>query len=289
MSYNILYRSMFVKLSDGRYIPMMEMGDNNVWECSYGRGKQKRVRSWSNINLYKGQKFFTKDEVKKCLDNWKGEVDKKIEEYRNRDDEWCRNAAEKANFGFFDAIAVYGKGGTWGTSWNDVKNIIMGGFKNCLSFEDAVKNCHLHISYWEKENPNDGMFACQKTKFFDTEDEMFAFINEKFGDKLDWHFVYKDYSADKEYKFRKAVIGFTKQNGNKCRRFKVVTLVDGQRKYLGVKDSVLTLVDSIEDAMWLTKWKSNDVDICDLMYRLFPNIEGGMRCLYENDVEKFRA
>ena len=29
MSYSILYRSMFVKMSDGRFIPMMEMGDNN--------------------------------------------------------------------------------------------------------------------------------------------------------------------------------------------------------------------------------------------------------------------
>lgn len=281
MSYSILYRSMFVKLSDGRYIPMMEMGDNNVWECSYrGSDKQKRARSWSNINLYNGKKFFTKDEVKKYLDNWKGEVDKKIDEYRNSDDEWCRNAAEKANFGFFDAIAVYGKGGTWGTSFNDVKNIIMGGFKNCLSFEDAVKNCHLRISYWEKSNSKESMLSCHKFATFKTEDEMFAFINEKFGDKLDWYFVYEVNYADKEYKFRKALSGFSKKNGAKCREFKVVTMIDGQRKYISFKDGVFTLVDSIEDAMLFNKWKSNGIELYEVAYKLFPNIEGGIRLLY---------
>ena len=59
MSYSILYRSMFVELSDGRFIPMMEMGDNNVWDCNYGRGRDRRSRSWSNINLVKGKKIYT--------------------------------------------------------------------------------------------------------------------------------------------------------------------------------------------------------------------------------------
>ena len=69
MSYSILYRSMFVKMSDGRFIPMMEMGHNNVWECNYGRGRNRRARSWSNIRLNKKQKFFTEEEIGRLHDS----------------------------------------------------------------------------------------------------------------------------------------------------------------------------------------------------------------------------
>ena len=44
MSYTILYRSMFVKVSNERYIPLYESGDNNVWEC----GLRRRARSWGH-------------------------------------------------------------------------------------------------------------------------------------------------------------------------------------------------------------------------------------------------
>ncbi len=44
MSYSILYRSMFVKVSSERYIPLYESGDNNVWECDLRR----RARSWQH-------------------------------------------------------------------------------------------------------------------------------------------------------------------------------------------------------------------------------------------------
>ena len=84
MSYSILYRSMFVKLSDGRFIPMMEMGDNNVWDCNYGRGRGRRSRSWSNINLNRGQKFFTEDEIKKFLEEWNNDFEAKRVEHTER-------------------------------------------------------------------------------------------------------------------------------------------------------------------------------------------------------------
>ena len=63
MSYSILYRSMFVKMSNGKYIPMMEMGDNNVWDCSYGRGCAKRSRSWCNINIVSGKIFYSHEDL----------------------------------------------------------------------------------------------------------------------------------------------------------------------------------------------------------------------------------
>ena len=94
MSYTILYRSMFVKLSNGKYIPMMEMGDNNVYEPSYGKGKAKRVRDWSNVNLCKGKKFFDEFELFNSLNIWNKNVEEKRTEYRNSDDDWKREVAD---------------------------------------------------------------------------------------------------------------------------------------------------------------------------------------------------
>lgn len=290
MSYSILYRSMFVKLSDGRYIPMMEMGDNNVYEPSYGRGKARRARSWSNINLNNGQKFFTKDEISACLDKWNADVELERERDRNSDDEWRRESAEKANFGYYDAISVYGKGSTWGTTFNDVRNIIMGGIKNCISFDDAVKKCRLHITYWEK-NDGDNYFPSQKSANFDTEEEMFAFINEKFGDRLGWYFVYGSFDANQHYNFKKAVSGFARHNGKKCRKFKLVTMVKDcdTKKYVTIKDGGFMLVDDIRDAVWFDKYVSNGLYISDVVYKLFPNIDGGLRALYEYEITKIGA
>ena len=103
MSYSILYRSMFVKLSDGRYIPMMEMGDSNVYDASY-RGKARRSRSWSNINLNRGQKFFTKDEIEKSLECWYNESEQKRDRDRNSDLDWERESAENASFGYYEYL-----------------------------------------------------------------------------------------------------------------------------------------------------------------------------------------
>lgn len=44
MSYTILYRTMFVKVDNDRFIPLYESGDNNVWECDLSR----RARSWGH-------------------------------------------------------------------------------------------------------------------------------------------------------------------------------------------------------------------------------------------------
>ena len=46
MSYTIFYRSMFVKTSDNKYIPIIEGGDNNCYEA----GSMRRARSWYSIS-----------------------------------------------------------------------------------------------------------------------------------------------------------------------------------------------------------------------------------------------
>ena len=85
---------MFVKLSDGRFIPMMEIGDSNVWDCNYGKGRNKRSRSWCNLVLNRNQKFFSEDEVKNLLEEWNKDFEKKRQLDLQSDEDWVRNSAE---------------------------------------------------------------------------------------------------------------------------------------------------------------------------------------------------
>ena len=190
MSYSILYRSMFVKMSNGKYIPMMEMGDNNIWDCSYGRGRAKRSRSWCNINIVSGKNFYSHEDLIKGLNDWKDECEQKRIRDLQSDKEWRINSAKNGSFGYYEGISVYGKN-TDNTTFNSVKNIVLSGVKMAVSFEDAVKYLNLHIVYYGKDNPEDKYDFAQKIIKFTTEEELYQIINEQFdGGKKKFYFCY---------------------------------------------------------------------------------------------------
>ena len=286
MSYSILYRSMFVKLSDGRFIPMMEMGDNNVYDASW-RGRARRSRSWSNMNLNKGQKFFTKEEIVKYLNEWNDECEQQRERYRNSDDAWQREHADKANFGFFEAIAVYGKGGTWGTKFNDVKNIVLSGINNAITVEEAVKNCGLKITYWQS-GEGISYFDRQQYVRFETEEEMFAIIEEKFSNS-GYYFVYNENNMmNKFYSMRKAMKGFLKLSGRKCEKFILCCSDNGykDKKYVAVDNNgVFYLTEDISKARMFNLYESNGVGISTLIYYLFKDVRS-IHYIYERELKK---
>ena len=283
MSYSILYRSMFVKLSDGRFIPMMEMGDNNVYDASY-RGKARRSRSWSNINLNRGQKFFTKDEIEKSLECWFNESEQKRDRDRNSDLDWARESAEKANFGFYEAVSVYGKGGTHGTSFKDVRNIVLSGVKNCISVEDAINKCDLKITYWKKEE-GDTAFSCQKYERFNTEEEMFKIINEKFGgDESGFSFIYNEnYLTSRCYDMRKAIRGFARGGKNKGKSF-IITCDkrdDDKKYYLNLGVTGFSLTENIAEATHFEKYKIGKISLTDIVFDEFKCVKA-LKCIYNN-------
>lgn len=281
MSYSILYRSMFVKLSDGRFIPMMEMGDNNVWDASY-RGKARRSRSWSNINLNRGQKFFTHEEIVKELDNWYNESEQKRDRDRNSGDEYDKNAAENASFGYYEAIAVYGKGRTHGTSFKDVRNIVLSGVKNCISVEDAIKKCGLEIIYWKKEE-GDTALTCQKYERFSTEEEMLNIINEKFGgEENKFHFIYNEnYLTNKCYDMCKAIRSFARGGKNKGKSF-IITCGkrdDDKNYYLNLGVTGFSLTENIAEATHFEKYKIGNLSLTDIVFDNFSDVNK-LECIY---------
>ena len=282
MSYSILYRSMFVKLSDGRFIPMMEMGDNNIWDCNYGRGRGKRSRSWSNINLNRGQKFFTEGEIKKFLEEWNNDFEAKRQKDLQSDEEWLKESAENANFGFYEAISVYGKGGTHGTAFKDVRNIVLSGVRNCISVEDAIKKCDLKITYWKKEE-GDTALTCLKYERFSTEEEMLNIINEKFGgDESNFYFIYNDnYLTSRCYDMCKAIRGFARCGKNKGKSF-IITCGkrdDDKKYYLNLGVTGFSLTENVTEATRFEKYKSGNLSLTDIVFDNFSGVNE-MKCIY---------
>lgn len=150
MSYSILYRAMHVKTSRG-ILPMVEIGDNNVWEA----GCQRRARSWYNLHVDNKVLFKDWEAINAAIETWNESYHKQQEEHRNSDVDWKRETAEN-NFGYFQSLAVYGKS-TWKTTFNDVRNLIKSGMKYMLTIEEAIASKQLYITGdWEggRQKPN---------------------------------------------------------------------------------------------------------------------------------------
>lgn len=152
MSYTILYRSMFVRLSDGRFIPMVEMGDNNVWEA----GNQRRARDWQQWHIGDRKAFpaYTKGEimadVERMIDHEKERVGKPYASYENKEGCYTEQEIEK-NFGYYSCIAIEGRHCN-DTSAQMVRNFFLKGFEQAVSFdEDSDLKMELH---WCTEYPH---------------------------------------------------------------------------------------------------------------------------------------
>lgn len=153
MSYTIMYRSMFVKMSDGKYIPLVEMGDNNVWEC----GNRRRARGWQQIIIDKQYKklAFSREEIMQHVENMidaeKKRVGKPYEDYEHKEGVYTEQEIEKC-WGYYSAIAISGNGHCNNTSAQQFRNFILKGFDQAVSFD---ADCGLVLDlHWCTEYPH---------------------------------------------------------------------------------------------------------------------------------------
>lgn len=152
MSYTILYRSMFVKLSDGRFIPMVEMGDNNVWEA----GNQRRARDWQQWHIGERKAFpaYTKEEiiadVERMINSEKHRVGQPYADYEHKEGVYTEQEIEK-RWGYYSGIAVAGRHCN-DTSAQQVRNFFLKGFEQAVSFdEDSDLKIVLHCAFWTEK------------------------------------------------------------------------------------------------------------------------------------------
>lgn len=232
MSYSIFYRAMHVKTTRG-ILPMVEIGDNNVYECCGGR----RARSW--YNLHADNKLLFKDwnAISEALETWNTSYHKAQEEHRNSDEEWKRETADYA-FGYFEGLAVYGKS-THKTSFNDVRNLIKSGIKYMLTIDEAIEKKRLYITGdwdggWQKPNI-----------LIENEDMLFEAL-----DKGKWIIFSR---VDDLYDEKKALALMAKPRGKKAYKVHIKD-IDGKVHYISMNDerNQFILVDTEDEAMPFT-------------------------------------
>ena len=174
MSYTIMYRSMFVRMSDGKYVPLVEMGDNNVWEW----GNRRRARSWQQLVIGKQYKrlAFSREEimqhVESMIDSEKERVGKPYADYEHKEGVYTEKDIEQ-RWGYYSGVAISGNGHCNNTSAQQFRNFILKGFDQAVSFEtDRELELDLH---WCTEYPH------WEHRYVKSEEELVQVWNELQG------------------------------------------------------------------------------------------------------------
>lgn len=148
MSYSIFYRAMFIRLSDGTFIPMIESGDNNVWDVD----RNRRSRSWSACRWN-----YETDEQKACYSLTQNEILdlayhnilKYLDQYAGKTRINGTTPYTKKeildDLGYFNCIKVSGREVT---SASRFMNFFKSGFRNAITFGEDI--CALSLSWYEK-------------------------------------------------------------------------------------------------------------------------------------------
>lgn len=142
---------MFVKMSDGKFIPQAEMGDNNVYDYG-GAGRGRRSRSWENCTYGSDTQkpSFTAEELTNQVKGWTEEkINKWKEHMASRRDDVTEEEIRK-HLGYYVGTAV-GSAGTQGTSARMLLNFTQTGIRNAVTWgELETHDIRMYIAYWEK-------------------------------------------------------------------------------------------------------------------------------------------
>lgn len=248
MSYSIFYRAMHIQTSKG-ILPMVECGDNNVYDWS-GR----RSRNWYNFHASEKSIYSNWEDLNNAIEKWNAKVQDKQEEYRNSETDWKRESANNS-FGYFEGVAVYGKS-TFNTTFNDFRNLIRSGMKYMITIEEVIDKGILYIDNgWQKG-----------TTRVESEQQLFDALDEG-------KWVLFMGQVETIYFIKSTISKMLRNGGKRC----VISLKkDNVKKWVGVKDNDMVIVDNEEDAY---KFKWVKTDIHSLLWRKFEDIdETEVRC-----------
>lgn len=134
MSYSILYNKLFVKVTDETYIPMIQSGDNNVYESD-----RKRARSWWNQRYVTGGPIWASAEtILSTIDRIREERIASNKRYIEQNLLEDGDQFDDKRFGWHEGIAIYGKG-TTGTTFGMYRNFYKSGIERALTVEQLLE------------------------------------------------------------------------------------------------------------------------------------------------------
>lgn len=149
MSHSIYYKSMFIRTSDGKYIPMIEAGDSNTY-CG-----NKRARDWHlRRPLTKegearwGYYAWTREEIMADLEAFiddikQTNVNRPINWNKGTEGQYWTYQKIEQKFSYFSGMVIYGRGGY--TTAQQIRNFFQKGFDRAIDFQPGL----LEISYWK--------------------------------------------------------------------------------------------------------------------------------------------
>lgn len=167
MSYAIMYRAMFIRMTNGTFIPMIEAGDNNVYESLSPR---RRARDWEALRWVfedseqKKRYSLTREEILRDAEH---EIESLIQQHVGVSEMYCKPVTEedvRKNFFYFSSIRVVGQSMT---SASQFLNFIKSGFRHVIDFKDLQGA--ITLSWYEGEKHYE--------EYASTEDE----LNEKWA------------------------------------------------------------------------------------------------------------
>jgi len=213
LSYSILYDKQFIKLGDNLFIPMVQCGDNNVYEAA-GSGR-KRARSWSNDSwIANGKTICSREDIENRVNEIRNDAVKRCEEYvKEYDESW---AYEDKRFGYHTGIAIYGKH-TSKTTFGNFKGFYMSGCDGALTVEELLKysvNVCIRLPYYCKEEIEKKGLECKQNVYPKTTEELLNTIkewDEYYGNEITYYIDFGYRLGIKKYKKRKVKNKTTKR------------------------------------------------------------------------------
>lgn len=156
MSYTILYKRLFIRLSDGSFVAMAQCGDNNVYETINPRRRSRSWEGWHCVSGTAGVKVsYTRAEIESYLAVQKRRVqDRAIRDLQEQGliTQNCQNPAVtdwRRHFGWYSGIAV-GSRAPRSTAWPSYSNFFLQGMDRAIDLGTFVKLAGaLKVSWWE--------------------------------------------------------------------------------------------------------------------------------------------
>lgn len=183
MSVSILFRPLFIKLDNDKYIPVIETGSSNCYTASY-KGYYSYARDWSNCRVHKDiccTESELLESIQKERESSKERTNKEYEEYKTNPDtlkNWGIIEYKDENFGWIEGLRLYGKNKT---SYKDYLNFFKKGIRQAITLKTAKQ---LHISVVIRYNQKD-TFKIETIYLKDyTDEEFFGIVESLEKEKL---------------------------------------------------------------------------------------------------------
>lgn len=130
MAYTILYNTAFIRLPKNNFVPLIEVGDNNVWEWD----NKTRARDWEIVKFYTKGKNYISEEGLLNLIREEETILKERDKNRLPTDE----KYDPKHFGYFASVAIYGKTPN-NTTYNRYLNFFKRAMKKALTVEEWLE------------------------------------------------------------------------------------------------------------------------------------------------------